>query len=109
MPTSVTNPGETCIKSTVTRTAPTISRIEIRMVMHRLMARMIFTTHDGKISKKIVLKATRAVNMTTSVAIASRMPATPEMIEPVRSDWHRQQVFTIGPAMVYGSGDENWN
>lgn len=78
-----------------------MSSAEMKMVMHRLMANMIFTTHDGKKSKKIVLNSIRTVNITTKVAIANKIPATPEVIDPTRSDWHKQHVLTSGPAMLF--------
>lgn len=73
----------------------------MKIVMQRFMANIILTTHDGKKSKNIVRNSTRSVNMTTSEAIANRMPATPDMMEPVRSDWHKQHVFNSGPAIFY--------
>lgn len=77
-----------------------INSSEMKIVMQRLMAKMIFTTQDGKKSKKIVRNSTRAVNNANSDAIANKMPATPDMTDPVRNDWQKQHVFRRGPAIL---------
>lgn len=79
---------------------PIINRTDMNMVIHKLMARIIFTTHGGKKSKNIVRYSTLTVNITISVAMANRIPHTPDIMDPDRSDWHRQHVFNIGPAIL---------
>lgn len=72
----------------------------MKIVIQRLMARIILTTHDGSQSKRIVLNSTRAVNITISDAMASRMPKTPEIMEPVRNGMHLQQDDSNGAAII---------
>lgn len=67
--------------------------------MHRLIARMIFTTEEGSQSMTMVLNSTRLTNITTNAIIASSIPQIPEIKEPVRSDWQRQHDWSIGPAI----------
>lgn len=72
----------------------------MKIVIHRLMAKIIFTTHDGSQSKTIVLNSTRAVNITIRDAIANRIPSTPQIIDPVRNGMHLQHELSNGPAMI---------
>lgn len=81
--------------------APTIIIIDMRMVMPRLKAIMIFTIHGGSQSKKMVRYVRRTVSITTMATIDNNMAQTPAIIEPVRNDWHRQQLFNIGFAIFY--------
>lgn len=76
-----------------------MSNMQIRTVMARFTARMIFTTLEGSQSKRIVLKSTLATNITTRDTMARMIPRIPEIREPVRSDWHLQHDCTMGPAM----------
>lgn len=71
------------------------------MVMHKLKPMTIFTIHGGSQSKKMVLYVTRTVNIMMIETMDNRIAATPAIIEPVRSDWHRQQVFKIGFAILF--------
>jgi hypothetical protein len=73
-------------KNNCTFRAPKISKIEISMVMHKLIASIIFTTDCGSQSITIVLNSTRAVHIRTNEAIASSIPATPDITVPVRSE-----------------------
>lgn len=78
---------------------PTISKIDMNIVMQRLRAKIIFTTVGPNQSNTIVLKFTRTVNNTINDAIASIMPNTPDTIDPVASELNLQHVFKIGPAI----------
>lgn len=71
------------------------------MVMHKLKPMMIFTIHGGSQSKKIVLYVARTVNIMMIATIDNSIAATPAIIEPLRNDWHRQQLFKIGFAIFF--------
>lgn len=80
---------------------PTIISVDINIVMQRLIAKIILTTDDGNQSNSIVLNSTRAVNITINEAIASKIPSTPDIIEPVRSGMHLQHEFNNGAAILF--------
>lgn len=89
-----------CESRALTFTAPTIIIIDMRMVMPRLKPIMIFTIHGGSQSRKIVRYDSRAVNITIIATIDISMAKTPAIMEPVRSDLHRQKLFNIGLAIL---------
>lgn len=84
----------------ITFNTPIIISVEIKIVIQRLTARIIFTTHDGSQSNRIVLNSTRAVNITISEAMASRIPKTPDIMEPVRNGMHLQQDDSNGAIIL---------
>lgn len=71
----------------------------MNIVMQRLTAKIILTTDEGNQSNTIVRNSTRTVNNTINEAIASNMPNTPDIIDPLASELNLQHVFKIGPAI----------
>lgn len=71
----------------------------MNIVMQRLIAKIILTTDEGNQSNTIVRNSTRTVNNTINDAIASIMPNTPDIIDPLASELNLQHVFKIGPAI----------
>lgn len=69
-----------------TLTTPNIISNDINMVMHRFTTRMILTILFGMKSKMIVLKCTRAVNITIIVIMDRMMAKVPDIMEPFRVD-----------------------
>lgn len=69
---------------------------DIKIVIHRFITRMILTTSLGRKSKTIVLNCTRLVKITMIVSMDSTIARIPEITDPFRVDWHRQQELTRG-------------
>lgn len=65
--------------------APTIIIIEIKIVIHKLKAKITLTVAGESQFNRIVLYCNRTVNNMINVTIADNIVATPVIMEPVRS------------------------
>lgn len=70
--------------SKLTLTAPIINMTDMRTVMARLMANIIFTIHDGRLTMVIVLNSTEVQNINIKATTANNIPITPLKMVPVR-------------------------
>lgn len=82
-----------------TLAAPTIIMADIIIVMHRLNMIIPLIIDSGSLSNIIVLYCKRKNIMIRMETMDSKMDAAPAIIDPVRNDWHRQQLSKIGFAI----------
>lgn len=69
---------------------------DISIVIHRFIINIILTVFFGSQSKSMVLKSMRNVKLITIVMMDSVIARRPDIMEPFRRDWQKQQVFVSG-------------